>query len=235
MQVLIVTTQPEATEKIKALSPDISAVVIDIDQSMNGNQEYSHVGYVKLMILRTQMQLALVERNIEMYAFECDSVFLKNPIPLLHEQGNNVDIVFISNYKRPKAVNGGFLYLFPHNATKATFAQLNKMMLHLAYKIKDMERNKSVPTSENDQVYLSKLHSQHYAGLRSKTMPFSEFADGKWYEITEAERKLTDPYLIHNNWIIGIDKKETRAKQWGHWFLKEDGTCDFDQVKKVVK
>ncbi|XP_052057690.1 uncharacterized protein LOC127698327 [Mytilus californianus] len=234
-QVIMITTSANATEKIKALSPHITVVVLNVDKSMNEHQVYSHVGYVKIMILRTQIQLALLQNDIELYSFECDSVFLANPLPTLRGHSEKHDIVFISNYKSPKAINGGFLYLFPTPATKATFEQLNRMMLKLSEKIKFEPSNKTIPTYENDQVYLSKLVLEKYAGLKSIILPFSVFPDGKWYEISEQNRKLTKPYLIHNNWIMGNKAKEERARKWGHWFLKEDGACDVDAVKKIIK
>ncbi|CAC5393657.1 unnamed protein product [Mytilus coruscus] len=234
-QVIMIVTSPQGTDEIKKLSPDVTVVALNVDQSMNGHQEYSHVGYLKIMVLRTQIQLALLQNDIEVYSFECDSVFLANPLHRLRAHSGEHDIVFISNYQRPKAINGGFLYLFPTPATKATFEQLNRMMFKLYSKIRNQPSDKFVPTFENDQVYLSNLVLEKYAGLKSTILPFSIFPDGKWYDISEEERKLTFPYLIHNNWIKGNKAKEGRAKMWRHWFLKDDGSCDFDLAKEVTK
>ncbi|VDI28553.1 uncharacterized protein [Mytilus edulis] len=234
-QVIIIVTSPQGIDEIKKISPDVTVVALDVDQSMNGHQEYSHVGYLKIMVLRTQIQLALLHNDIEVYSFECDSVFFANPLPKLRAHSGEHDIVFISNYQRPKSINGGFLYLFPTPAAKATFEQLNRMMLKLFSNIRNQPSDKLIPTHENDQVYLSTLVAEKYAGLKSTILPFSIFSDGKWYDISEEDRKLTYPFLIHNNWIKGNIAKEGRAKKWKHWFLKDDGSCDFDWAKEVTK
>lgn len=232
LQVIFIVTSHEGTAKMKELSPDIHVVVIDVEESMKGHQEYSHVGYVKIMALRTLIQNSLLQNNIEVYSFECDSVFMKNPLPILRANSGMYDIVFISNYQRPKAINGGFIYMFPTLATKDAFTELNRKMQELYKEIRNEPSDKKVPTYENDQVYLSNLRNENYAGLKSTVIPFNIFPDGKWYDIPEEERKQTDPVLIHNNWIIGNQAKMDRLKKWGHWFLTENKSCDMENIKR---
>lgn len=217
---------------MKELSPNINAVVLDIDRSMKGHQSFSHVGYLKIMALRTSIQSALLQNKIEIYSFECDSVFFQNPIPVLRNYSGIYDIIFISNYQLKNTINGGFLYLFPTLPTIQTFKELNRMMQALYQKIKDIPSQKFVKDSENDQTYLSKLNNERYAGLKSVTIRFRFFPDGKWYDISEGERRQTNPILIHNNWIVGNQAKINRSKMWGHWFLKKDRTCNLNYIKR---
>lgn len=216
------------------LSPDIHVVVIDVEESMHGHQEYSHVGYLKIMVLRTAIQYALLQNNIEMFAFECDAVFFKNPIPVMEFNSGMYDVLFTSNYKNPKAVNGGFIYMFPTTATKETFKQLNRQMQALYKQIKTYPSDRRMPTSHNDQEYLSKLVREKCANLKSAVFPFETFPDGNWYELTKEERWKTDPVIIHNNWIRGNQEKIDRLKKWGHWFLKSDKSCNIDNIKRFI-
>jgi hypothetical protein len=62
-----------------------------------------------------------------------------------------------------------------------------------------------------------------------------KFSDGKWYKFTEKERTQYTPLIINNNWIAGNKKKKERAEKWGHWFLRDNKTCDYSQIKKIVK
>lgn len=62
----------------------------------------------------------------------------------------------------------------------------------------------------------------------------AEFADGKWYSLSQKVKDKSNPYLINFNWIIGNSNKIARAKKWGHWFIKEDNSCDAEQVSKIV-
>ena len=102
-------------------------------------------------------------------------------------------------------------------------------------KIKSLPRGKLISEGDNDQIYLSGLVNKRIDGLTKKVLPLSEYSDGKWYNMPETKRNISDPYVINNNWIIGNDKKISRAKEWGHWFLNEDDSCNIAQVKKVTK
>ena len=81
---------------------------------------------------------------------------------------------------------------------------------------------------------LSHLFYCRYNDIRVKELPLETYADGKWYEKPAAERIASHPLIINNNWVLGNEKKKQRAIQWGHWFVKDDLTCDMTQVKKVV-
>ena len=73
-----------------------------------------------------------------------------------------------------------------------------------------------------------------YNDIRVKELPLSTYADGKWYSLPEDKRLASRPLIVNNNWVLGNQKKIERAKQYGHWFIKEDFSCDMDQVKKIV-
>ena len=73
-----------------------------------------------------------------------------------------------------------------------------------------------------------------YNDIRVKILPLETYADGKWYEMSEADRQASHPLIINNNWVLGNEKKKERALKWGHWFVKDDRSCDMVQVKKIV-
>ncbi|VDI71103.1 Hypothetical predicted protein [Mytilus galloprovincialis] len=145
-------------------------------------------------------------------------------------------MVFFHNMIHPgsTAVNGGFVYMFPTRPTFKVLHELHKMMMKLADTIKNWPPEKAVSEGENDQVYLNRLVLNKYGGMEATMMPFSEFPDGKWFTASESQRISWHPYVIHNNWIIGREEKMKRAKQWGHWFIKDNGECDDEQVKKII-
>ncbi|XP_063409108.1 uncharacterized protein LOC134692580 [Mytilus trossulus] len=93
---------------------------------------------------------------------------------------------------------------------------------------------KAVTKMENDQVYLNRLVLNKYGGMKATMTPFSEFPDGKLIKASKSRRIAWHPYVIHNNWIIGRRKKMKRAKQWGHWFMKDNGECDDEQIRKII-
>ena len=51
------------------------------------------------------------------------------------------------------------------------------------------------------------------------------FARGEWY--TDSKFRLSCPFpkVLQNNYIVGKEEKVRRAKEWGHWFLSDEGLC----------
>lgn len=230
----MITTDIDSKTKVNSLWPDIKIVVISVDKSMHGAQKYSHAGYVRLVIRRTQILMALLENDIETFMFEVDCLWIRNSVPLLHSHAGQYDIVFNGVSNRGQTINGGFLYLFPTQPTKDVFVELNKMLLRLDLKLQKLPPGKPISEGENDQVYLSKLVFKKFAGIKIKIFSMAEFGDGKWYSLSQKVKNKSNPYLINFNWIIGNSNKIARAKKWGHWFIKEDNSCDTEQVSKIV-
>ena len=43
-----------------------------------------------------------------------------------------------------------------------------------------------------------------YNGLTMEVLPLEEYADGKWYNMNEEERKKSHPLIVNNNWVMGM-------------------------------
>ncbi|XP_053390571.1 uncharacterized protein LOC128553444 [Mercenaria mercenaria] len=231
--VLVITTDNESKIKLNRDWPDVSVFHLRL-QIPKGDQKYSHVGYVKIMIRRTEIILSLLQADIDMLLLEFDYVWFSNPIPGLQKR-SGVDMLVnpVSN-TGGTIFNGGLLYLFATNRTKALWSKLTEMMRKLERDIKDKPDNKSISEGYNDQTFLSQLIRARYANITTQLLTLDVYADGKWYSMSNAERQKLHPIVISNNWIIGNKNKIIRAKKWNHWFLRPDNTCDMDTVKKIV-
>ena len=234
LQVLLITTDTESKDKLNKLWPNVKVVSIRSEKSTSGDQVYSHAGYVRLMIRRTQILLALLQNNIEIFLFEVDCLWIRNPVPVL-SKNVNYDILVNPVSNRPGIIAGGFIYMFPTKPTKIIWNELNNRLLQLEKKIKSLPPGRSISEGENDQMYLSGLVAKKIGGVKPKVLPLEEYADGKWYSWTIQKRKSSNPYVINNNWALGNKNKISRAKEWGHWFIREDNSCDNEQVKKIIK
>ncbi|CAG2246998.1 unnamed protein product [Mytilus edulis] len=233
-QVLFITTDEESKDQLNKLWPKINVVAISGMSAVSTDQSYSHAGYIRLLIRRTQILLDILQNNIPIFLFEVDCLWIRNPVPsLVKNEGYDILVNPVSN--RPGVVAGGFIYMFPTNATKFLWTELNAKLLTLEKKISNLSPEKGIPESENDQMYLSDLVKRRVSGLKPKYLPLDQYADGKWYSFPENTRATLDPYVINNNWVIGNKNKISRAKSWGHWFILSDNTCDGEQVKKIVK
>ncbi|KAK3600225.1 hypothetical protein CHS0354_003023 [Potamilus streckersoni] len=231
--VLIITTDKGSKEKLNKFWPEVNVVALDLDE-MKGNQVYSRAGYVRLMIRRTEILMTLLNAGVEMFLFEVDCLWLTNVIPTLHAD-SGYDLLVNPVAERKNTYAGGFLYMWPTNKTIELWKELTKRMLSLGEKIKKFPGNKYVVESENDQIYFSALVTEKFGGIKIKVLPLQDYADGKWYSLPDKERMASRPQVINNNWVEGNAKKIDRAKKWGHWFIKEDNSCDMNQVNKVLK
>ena len=51
--------------------------------------------------------------------------------------------------------------------------------------------------------------------------------------MTKEKKQTLDPFVIHNDYVSGNDKKINRVKQFGHWFLNNDNTCNYQKVNRI--
>lgn len=232
-KVLIISTDNDTKETIKRFWPKVNVVSIS-GMNLSGDQSYSHVGYVRLTNFRAHVLLELLLHKHEVFLFEVDALWVKNPEPVMSKEAG-YDILTNPVAQRPGLTAIGFIYLFPTNATIMTWQELNRRLYELDKKIKSLPPGKLISEGDNDQIYLSGIINKRLGGLTKKMLPLEKYPDGKWYEMTEEKRKKSSPYVINNNWVIGNNKKTSRAKEWGHWFLNEDRTCNSEQVKKITE
>ncbi|KAK3099165.1 hypothetical protein FSP39_000426, partial [Pinctada imbricata] len=233
-QVLVIAADYETEQELRKNVPSIEVVSVT-GYKVKGSQNFTHAGYVRLGIKRTEMVKWILNENIGIFIIEFDCLWVKNPIAKMKSY-NNYDLTITQVIGRePGNVAIGFYYMSPSDRMKKLWNELDRRLKVLDAKLQKLPSGKKVHYEDNDQTYLHKLLDEKYGGVRMKIVSQYEFPDGKWYGFTKAEREKYRPYIINNNWLIGTDTKIQRAKTWGHWFLKSDGTCDEDQVKKIVE
>ncbi|XP_041349561.1 UDP-D-xylose:L-fucose alpha-1,3-D-xylosyltransferase 3-like [Gigantopelta aegis] len=224
-QVLFITTDSYSEKKITKDWPDVGAfTVLDLDE-LSGAQEYSKVGYVRLVVRRTEITLTLLKERIKLLLFEVDCLWFANPLSLCEKEAKGYDIVAASVSNRPGMVGFGFLYMLPTN-TMIAFWELHT---HSGC------RSRTLAGSEADQPYLNRLIKAKYAGIKVNMLPLNLLADGWWYNLSDKEKKNIKPLIVNNNWVVGNKGKIQRAKRFGHWFwIEESGKCDTKLVNKTV-
>ena len=117
----------------------------------------------------------------EALLFECDFLWITNPLDVFNSDRSNYDMVFIANSLLPYTINGGFIYIFPTNKAKAVLSKPNNMMQKLGETIKNHRIWKLQSPFENDKFYLSKLVYDRVAGIHTILLRLTYFEDGKWY------------------------------------------------------
>lgn len=229
-----------------ALSRVVGTNTVYLDEMRGGKStghDFGNPGYWRLMLERTALLSALVHRGVRVFAFETDQVWLEDPTPYIASRlAEGADMVGTINTR--DEISGNFFYLRPTLQTRRLFDEIVRRFVD-AYV--SARLNKKSATSwtyiENDQSILTKLvlRNQTFQSaypMRFETLDQERFVDGRWYVPEEAfytSPAARQPVVINNNFIIGVEKKTLRAKQWGHWFLRDDGTCDNAVVAKAVR
>lgn len=230
----MITTDPKVKMQLRNVSTVIRIVVIR-KSPIKGDQEHGHAGYIKLLLWRTQILTELLDNGIPTLLFEFDSLWIKNPLPLFRLYENKADMMCVKNYKNPGTVNGGFFYLFPTPKTRTVFHKLLDMLNALYTRYSTLSLDCELPTNDNDQEMLSRLVRRKYANINVIILPYSDFADGVWYEMEDIKRTLVKPYIIHNDYIVGNKAKILRFKAWGQWFVNDlaNEVCNFTKIKNI--
>ena len=150
---VVVTTDRKAYISIQKDWPDITPVLID-HEDMEGDQEYSRVGYLNIMVKRTLIILAVLMSDVELFLVEMDSVWFSNAVDAVQV---NINVDMLVNPVVPGIYNGGLLYVVPTNKSKVLWMKLSAMMIDLSKVLENCNRSHQVPESDNDQVYFSQL------------------------------------------------------------------------------
>lgn len=161
--VLIITTDEVSRNKLTKDWPEIS--VVSMDMGSKGDQTYSKVGYVKIMVKRTEMILSILMADIEVFLFEVDCLWLANPVPELQgTTGYDILVNPVANTNN-KVFAGGFLWLYTTDKAKSLWKKLTGEMIALGERISKKSDNVAVSEAENDQQYFSRLINQRYCPL----------------------------------------------------------------------
>lgn len=72
---------------------------------------------------------------------------------------------------------------------------------------------------------------EHYRNIVIYFLPLNRFLDGKWYTNPNLEQ-LKHAFILNFNFIIGIDEKIARAKQFGQWFVAQDNVSCLSDHRK---
>ncbi|XP_071094444.1 uncharacterized protein [Haliotis cracherodii] len=234
-QVLIIVTDKLSRDTLTRLWPDIHVFLIPGAEGFSGDQVYSHVGYVRIMIRRTTIILELLKNQVELLLFEVDCLWLTDPIPECQREIRGYDLLATKVSDRPGILGGGFLYMIPNSKVVNLWGMLTQKLMKIEQRILKMDGSVSLSEGDNDQMYLSKLIGRKYGSVEVTAVSLDKFADGRWYKMDEEKKKTLRPLIINNNWVTGNKAKMRRARKFHHWFWKEnDEMCDFKLVNSTV-
>ncbi|XP_014678591.1 PREDICTED: UDP-D-xylose:L-fucose alpha-1,3-D-xylosyltransferase 3-like [Priapulus caudatus] len=218
-QTVVIATDDATHDALRRRWPTVRVFRHVTQADMTQRHKFGSNGYRVYLLMRVKLMFELLRHNVSFIMFETDCLWRKNPVPLLGDvtSSTGYDVVAAQLGNKPHLGNYSVNFMFL-NATPGGVGVWGEMVRRL---------EKGLLT-EYEQDILDGLCKARHAGARCRLFPYEQIADGMWYRMTaEARRRLLpDPYIINNNFIVGVAKKMTRAKAYGHWFLAKDGeTC----------
>lgn len=235
------------SEEVKAMvdgtgigtTVDLTGALKDAGEEMP-NILYGHKTYWKLMLLRTRLIADLVSRGVEVFLFETDQTWLKDPFAHI-ERELNAGADMVGTLDTQHNVAGNTLYLRPTLPTRKLWSEVYRRF-KASYDevgVETMEESES-SFVEHDQHSLSDLllyneefRSEHPVALGLLNADL--FVGGSWYSGFYKSEESRTPVVINNNFISGVGRKKKRAIEFGHWFIDRNGKCLSEVVKKALE
>lgn len=190
------------------------------DDANFGTYNYYHIVLERMLI-----ENRIIQADVNIMIIEPDQIWTRDVSPLIRSTfTSGYDIIAGNEYASVGKSNvslicGGFYGVASSTSVKELFKHYVDRHAEVLEKYKGTT---GVIKIQNDQALLTSLVSK--AKLRVRRLSACEYASGRWFT-TEALQKLCpEPYVTHNNFIIGLDNKIQRLQRRGDWLLSSNGS-----------
>ena len=191
-------------------------------QSSCPGGNYGDIGLRDMCMERLDVTRYYLNKRKIVFFSDTDIVFLNNPIPFLLKLLNNHELLIQDNdnyIESKKQFCAGFYMVKPTKRTIRFFDNKERVDFILQF--------------NSDQEYLfSKyfMDETHWKGMMQllslEKFPCGKYWFNKFKNIPKDQRKKEinkmNPFIVHYNWIIGVEKKLTAIKSFNHWFVNND-------------
>lgn len=236
-QILIIATDRDAFDALNDNRHGFAVAYVRIGQTdLTEAMEYGHYDYWWWLVRRVEHFQFLLGLKVSILHFEVDSVWIRNAFldkEIFNDQSSEIiaglDVQFKT--RTDSIIAYGFVLYRP---TSGAFHVHNNMVRDLQFLVDTKHANASkgirldIP---GEQFFLQK-HMKSYEGFRFAYMDPKKYVSGQWYDDSvcgdAADLRLTygkNVWVIQNNWIVSKEKKISRYKRWGHWFIDENDEC----------
>ncbi|XP_077988915.1 uncharacterized protein LOC144443328 [Glandiceps talaboti] len=220
---LFIVSDMETYQRLTSWKPELN-VVLEIFGSPE-SMLFGEVDYYKYGLFRVRVINEILKGGMSVFETESDAVWFDNPTKYF-QRYKNIDLIVMDNgcadMKPSGVINGGFIYLNATSETRYIWNELTGELHNIMHRYKTCNDKTDIGITGSEQMILGQILNKH--PLHMQWLPIEHFVSGFWY-MQEEVRLKTDPVVILNNYIRGNDNKESRAKQWSHWWLSNDGKC----------
>jgi hypothetical protein len=220
---LFVASDETAAIELSHFAPELNLVTCpENTESSSSALEYGTYTYFALTLQRLYLEDFLLKSGANIFVIEADASWFARITEHMDELINDNAIVSADDRgSRKPLISAGFMYL--HYSTYDFFHRfVEKYARNLAkYRTEATRIDKKDP---GEQHLLTSLLRKSW----TRTVVWLDeclFARGEWYLSEEYRRRCPRPIVVQNNYVSGINNKLIRARQWGHWFLDNEGKC----------
>ncbi|XP_070537480.1 uncharacterized protein [Ptychodera flava] len=208
---IFITSDSQAYWALREWKAHLNVVLQKFGDSKS--MKFQEDAYNEFMCYRVRVVDSILNISVAVFLVESDAVWLANPMDFI-DRYSNVDIVATANNagRENKRAMAGFIFL---NATSWTYRMWKKLRERLD-QISAAYHNGTGRTAGDMGILNGLIKTE---GLKIQWLPEDQFFSGQWYRKPELRDIPKQPVVIQNNYIVGNDQKEERAKQWNHWFL----------------
>ncbi|VDK18934.1 unnamed protein product, partial [Anisakis simplex] len=212
---LIVSMDRQSCRKITKEWPKVRCVSFDVPEGYNEALNWGRQSYINLLTLRSELMVNLVSLDIPYILFETDSSWLRDPMQYFGNQTiiDDADIIVPKkgyDYKGQKYTFDPMV-VYPTNGSRSMLMEMKRRLLD--------------DPKLFDQDVLEDLCGSQYFGVVCRQFEWEEIADGKWFKLADAQRRGMKPYIVNNNYYVGVPNKIGRQALNGLWFLSPKGNC----------
>ncbi|TMS35745.1 hypothetical protein L596_003073 [Steinernema carpocapsae] len=222
---LIVSMDERTCAEIKHDWEEVRCVYLRVEDGYNKALNWGKRNYVNLLNSRVKLMRTLTEMNLPFVLFETDAVWLRDPSNLFIKSNliDDADIVVPLKGYQQKGLTYSFdpMIVYPTNGSRSLLEEMERVLLDA-----DMSF---------DQDVLDRLCKSQFKGVVCRTFEWDEIADGKWFKLSEAERTKLRPFIVNNNYYVGVHNKVARQAINNLWFLTPKGRCALTKVEKALK
>lgn len=193
-----------------------------LNPALTKSVAYGDRQYWRFTELRLELMVRLLQMDIGLLNVEADALWLSNVLDDIMDTKFNLRL-----YTDGAGAGFGLMLVRPTTQLTQFFSTL------LVDYHADLESGKGY----GEQILFSKRLNQLVLDKDYDWLDGKKYLMGKWYAQFKDYRHIPESsvLLINNNYIVGNDLKEARARLWKHWFIDDSLTkCRTDTKSRIA-
>eukprot|EP00475_Leptophrys_vorax_P016497 TRINITY_DN2293_c0_g1_i5.p1 TRINITY_DN2293_c0_g1~~TRINITY_DN2293_c0_g1_i5.p1 ORF type:complete len:1039 (-),score=270.87 TRINITY_DN2293_c0_g1_i5:136-3252(-) len=198
-------------------------VVVSGAPELKSAAEYGSREFQETMRYRTNFLYRVLDHGMNFMTADIDTVWMDNPF-------NHVDpdADLQGQQHKIENISGGLVYVKSTNAGLTLWKEVMRCQEKNIAFIMSHKPGTYTPSEYDEQYCINQLSFKMISEgkLKRALWKNNRFPDGRsFFEELLPQRTGVSPVVIHNNWIVGIENKIHRFKNWGMWALDSENKC----------